>query len=343
LDSITLKDIATALKLSTSTVSRALRGSYEINAETKRLVTAYAEQVNYRPNPIALSLKESKSRSIGIVIPEIANNFFSEVVNAVENIAYNQGYHVVITQSQESCGREKSNLEYLAQRRVDGILVSLSSTTHDYSYFKDLQQRGLPIVFFDRVPDTIQTHKVVSDNFKGAFDATQHLLEQGYRRIAYISSAQTLSIATERFEGYRAALNTKGVAFEESYVRFCSLGGQVVEEVEQAVAELLQHPHRPDAFLTGSDKVTMISMLSIRKAHLKVPDDIALVGFTNLANSELLCPSLSVVLQSSADMGQTATRLLLELIEKPTPKPVFETHQLPTQLIVRESSIRGTL
>lgn len=300
----------------------------------------YAERVNYRPNPIALSLKESKSRSIGIVIPEIANNFFSEVVNAVENIAYNQGYHVVITQSQESYEREKSNIDYLAQRRVDGILVSLTSATHNYDHFEELQHRGLPIVFFDRVPEGIQTHKVVSDNFRGAYEATEHLLRQGFRRIAHITGAPMLSITTERLNGYLAALNDYGLAPDPAYVKYCLLGGKAADEVEQAVSELLQLPQRPDALLAASDKITLVSMTCLRKAMLSIPDDVALIGFTNLANSQLLDPPLSVVLQSSIDMGQTATKQLLALIEKPNSKPIYETSQMPTQLIIRDSSVK---
>src|SRR5690349_2725163 len=196
-DTVTIKDIAKALNLSTSTVSRALRGSYEISPETKKLVLEYAEQVNYRPNPIALSLKERRSRAIGVVVSEIANNFFSQAINGIESIAYNRGYHVIITQSHESFEREKVNVQHLASRNVDGLLISLSSGSSDVSYLKELHEKGLPIVFFDRITDEIKTHRVTANSRLGAFQATGHLINQGYKRIGHVTSSPHLSITKE--------------------------------------------------------------------------------------------------------------------------------------------------
>src|SRR3954470_4570332 len=197
-ETATIKDIAKALNLSTSTVSRALRGSHEISPETKKLVLEYAEKINYRPNPIALSLKERRTRAIGVVVSEIANNFFSQAINGIESIAYNRGYHVIITQTHESHEREKVNVQHLASRSVDGLLISLSSETVDTSHLKQLYEKGLPIVFFDRVTNEIDTHKAVANNYLGAFHATEHLIYEGYERIAHISSSPTLSITKER-------------------------------------------------------------------------------------------------------------------------------------------------
>src|SRR6186713_3062868 len=175
-EAVTIKDIARALGISTSTVSRALRDSYEISPETKQLVLDCAEKLNYRPNPIALSLKERRSRSIGVVVCEIANNFFSQVINGIESIAYDKGYNVIISQSHESYDREVVNVQHLASRSVDGLLVSVSSETRDVSHFINLHEKGLPIVFFDRVINEIKTHKVIADNYKAAYDATLHLI-----------------------------------------------------------------------------------------------------------------------------------------------------------------------
>src|SRR4051812_28696336 len=183
-EAVTIKDIAKALGISTSTVSRALRDSYEISPETKQLVLECAEKLNYRPNPIALSLKEKRSRSIGVVVCEIANSFFSQVINGIESVAYDRGYNVMITQSNESYEREMMDLHSLSSRSVDGLIVSLSTETNDLSQLHSLHQKGLPIVLFDRVTDEIETHKVVVDNFKGAYEATEHLIQQGYKRIA---------------------------------------------------------------------------------------------------------------------------------------------------------------
>ena len=178
-EAVTIKDIAKALGLSTSTVSRALRDSYEISPETKKLVLEYAEKINYHPNPIALSLKERRSRSIGVIVSEIANSFFSQAIDGIESIAYNNGYNVIISQTRESQEREQINLNYLTSRSVDGLIISVSAETSDFSFIKDIISRGMPVVFFDRVVPDIDTHKVVVDNYRGAFDATRQVQVTG--------------------------------------------------------------------------------------------------------------------------------------------------------------------
>ena len=193
-EAITIKDIARALGLSTSTVSRALRDSYQISPETKKLVLDYAKKINYSPNPIALSLKEKRSRSIGVIVCEIANSFFSQAINGIESIAYDRGYNVIITQSHESYEREVNDLQFLASRSIDGLLVSVSSETKDFSHLLELQNKGLPIVFFDRIVENIETHKVVVNNFKGSYDATAHLIKNGHRKIAHLTNSESLSI-----------------------------------------------------------------------------------------------------------------------------------------------------
>jgi LacI family transcriptional regulator len=177
--SITIKDIATALNLSVSTVSKALRDSYEISQNTKKLVTEYAQEHNYRPNPIAQSLKQGRSKSIGIVVSTIENQFFSQVINGIESVAYENGFNVIITQTHESYELEVKNVGHLTHRSIDGLLISLSTETKDIAHLKTLHKQGLPIVFFDRVSDEIDTHKVIADNFKGGYDATRHLLGFG--------------------------------------------------------------------------------------------------------------------------------------------------------------------
>ena len=339
METITIKDIAKALGLSTSTVSRALRNSYEINPETKKLVMEYAERMNYRPNPIALSLRDSKSKSIGVIIPEIANHFFSQIINGIESIAYNLGYHVVIFQSHESYEREVANTNYLVSRKVDGLLISLSSLTTNLFHFQDLMERGLPIVFFDRVPNEIETHKVVVDNFAGSYQATEHLIKSGRKRIAHLTSPIYLSITAERLAGYKQALEDNGIAFDESYVKYCYHGGKVVSENETAMQEMLDLPEPPDAIFTASDRLTTGCMAVLQKKKIKIPDQIAIVGFTNISVAELLNPPLTAVVQPAMEMGQQAVELLIRLIEHPQKTDVFETRALKTSLIIRESSI----
>ena len=335
MESITIKDIAKALGLSTSTVSRALRDSYEISSDTKRLVLDYAEKMHYRPNPIALSLKENRSRSIGVIIPEIANHYFSQAINGIEAAAYERGYHVVIFQSQESYEREVEKIEYLAARRVDGLLMSLSSQTVDISHLKALQERGLPLVFFDRIPAEIETHKVVADNYNGAFDATTHLLQSGRKRIAHITSQPGLSITKERLNGYLAALEQHGVPFDENLVKYCRYSA---EEVEANLNALFSLPTPPDAFLTAADRLALSYYAGLKKRDIRIPEDVAFVGFSNLSVPDLLNPPMSTVVQPAFQMGQIAAGLLLDLIDKSPKAPQFRTTKLPMELFVRSSS-----
>jgi LacI family transcriptional regulator len=337
-DTVTIKDIAKALNFSTSTVSRALRGSYEISAETKKLVLEYAEKINYRPNPIALSLKERRSRAIGVVVSEIANNFFSQAINGIESIAYNRGYHVIITQSHESEEREKVNVEHHASRSVDGLLISLSSATIDLTYLKELHDKGLPIVFFDRITDEIETHKVTANNYLGALHATEHLIYQGFKKIAHITSSPSLSITKERLNGYTDALEKHNIPFNESLIKYCNRGGMVIEEIEEAISELFKGKTRPDAIFTASDRITTLCFGVLKS--LKLKKELGFIGFTNTKVGELFNPPLSVVTQPAFEIGQTATELLIQIIESKRPVTEFETRILDTELIIRESSLR---
>ncbi|MBS1918829.1 MAG: LacI family DNA-binding transcriptional regulator [Bacteroidetes bacterium] len=339
-EAVTIKDIAKALGLSTSTVSRALRDSYEISPETKKLVLEYAEKINYHPNPIALSLKERRSRSIGVIVCEIANSFFSQTINGIESIAYDNGYNVMIAQSRESFKREILNLQFLTSRSIDGLIISVSTETEDFSYFKELNEKGLPIVFFDRIVDEINTHKVIVDNYKGAYDATSHLIKNGYRRIANVVNSGSLSITKERLAGYKAALTDQKIPIDESLIRFCHHGGMILSEVEDAVNSLLKNKKRPDAIFASSDKLT-ISCLRILKARkIAVPDTMALVGFSNTDLTELMSPPLTTIRQPAFEMGEIATSLLLQLIESKRPVTDFETKILASELIIRDSSIK---
>lgn len=336
-EAITIKDIAKALGLSTSTVSRALRDSYEISTETKRLVLEYAEKNNYHPNPIALSLKERRSRTIGVIVCEIANSFFSQIINGIESIAYSKGYNVIIAQSRESFDRELINLQFLTSRSIDGLIISVSTETKDFSYLKELHQKGMPIVFFDRIVDEIATHKVIADSFKGAYDATIHLIKNGYTRIAALANMGFLSIAKERLAGYRAALEEHGIAYDERLVKHCHHGGMVHSEVEDAVNELLALEQKPDAILATSDKLTTGCVRILKSKGINVPREMGLVGFSNTDLTELLDPPLTVIRQPAFEMGETATNLLLQLIESKRPVTDFETKMLTTELLIRDS------
>jgi LacI family transcriptional regulator len=285
-ESYTIKDIAKALGLSTSTVSRALNGSYEIGAETKKLVLEYAEKINYRPNPIALSLKDHKSHSIGVVVCEVANNYFSQAINGIESIAYNRGYHVIITQTHESFDREAANVQHLISRHVDGLLVSLSSETTDTSQYKFLLEKGFPIVFFDRAAADIETHKITADNFKGTFEATELLIKNGFTKIAHVTSSSNLLISKERFNGFKAALDKYELGLDPGYLKYCDHGGMIEDEVELAIKQLLNMDERPEAIFVASDRLTISCVHILKKLGIKIPDDIAFNGCATTSFSD---------------------------------------------------------
>jgi LacI family transcriptional regulator len=303
-ESYTIKDIAKALGLSTSTVSRALNGSYEIGEKTKQLVLDYAEKVNYRPNPIALSLKEQKSHSIGVVVCELANNFFSQAINGIESIAYNRGYHVIVTQTYESADREYVNVQHLLSRHVDGLLVSLSAETVDTSYYKHLHDKGFPIVFFDRVAADIDTHKVITNNFNGSFNATEHLIKNGYTKIAHLTNSDNLLISNQRLNGFKAALEKYHIPFNPQWVQHCQHGGVIHEEVERAIKALLNLDEKPEAIFVASDRLTISCIQTLKKLNVKIPEEIAVTGFTNSDVADLFDPALTVVRQPAFQIGR---------------------------------------
>lgn len=331
----TLKDIAKALGLSTSTVSRALRDTHEISAETKKVVLEYAEKINYRPNPIALSLKERRTKSIGVLVSEVANHYFSQAIGGIESIAYDRGYHVIITQTHESYDREKINIQHLASRGVDGLLVSLSAETSDTSHLARLHDRGLPMVFFDRVAKDIETHKISANNEKGAYDATIQLLESGRRKIAHLTSSDHLSISIERLAGYTAALNEYGIPVQSEYIKYCPHGGMFQEETEQAISELMSLPEKPDAIFVAGDRLSIGCLTVLKKFNISVPEEISVSGFSNSDVLDLFKSSLSSVRQPAYEMGRMATEMLIKLIESKYPVTEFENRVLDTELLIR--------
>ena len=339
-EAVTIKDIAKELGLSTSTVSRALRDSFEISTETKNLVLKCAERLHYTPNPIALSLKEKRSRSIAVVVCEIANSFFSQVINGIESIAYNKGYNVIISQSHESFEREVNDLQFLASRSIDGLIISVSSETDNMEHLKKLYDKGLPIVFFDRVTDEMNTHLVTVDNFNSAYKATKHLIDNGFKAIACLTNPTHLSITIDRIAGYKKALEDHGIQVNEQFIKYCPQGGVDRTETEKAMVELFELKQKPDAIFGLSDKLTTGALRYLQTNGIKVPEEMGLMGFSNEDFTALLNPSLSVVKQPAFKMGQTATELLLNVIESKRPVKEFTKTVLETELIIRNSSQR---
>jgi LacI family transcriptional regulator len=340
-DAITIKDIARALGLSPSSVSRALRDSYEISEDTKKRVRDYAEANNYQPNPVALSLKDKKTGSIGVIVSEIANAYFSQVIDGIESIAYTNSYNVIITQSKESTAREGMVLEYLKSRSVDGLIVSVAAETTDPAPFKKLIDRKFPIVFFDRIIEELNTHTVKVDNFAGAYEATRHLLETGYKRIAVVANNKNLSITTGRIAGFLKALEESNVKADPKLIKYCQLGGMIASEVENALISIFDKSNKPDAILALSDKISIETLRFLHKNNVRIPEEIGLIGFSNSPETGLLDPPMSVIRQPAFEMGKIAASHLLEQINSKQSVYSFENITLAPEIIIRKSSCRN--
>jgi len=340
---VTIKDIARELGISPSTVSRALKDHPDISPETKKAVNQLATKLNYQPNIVALNLRQSKTNTIGVIIPEIVHFFFSTIISGIEDVAYRAGYNVILTQSNESQAREMTDIKALFNSRVDGMLISVSRETTDFDHIESILAKGLPIVFFDRVYKNAQLSKVIVDDFTGAKDATLHLIEQGCKRIAHIEGPPNLDISKERLEGYKEALADHGIKFQEELIAVCPSG--TIEDGKEAALKLLELKKRPDAIFASNDPSAMGAMQAVKAKGLKIPEDVAVVGFSNWLFSALMEPSLTTVDQPGFEMGQEAAKLLIRQIEKKD-KDKEETEILPetkvlkTRLIVRDSSVR---
>ncbi len=334
---VTIKDIAGKLGISPSTVSRALRGSTEIKEDTRKLVQELAKELNYTPNPIALSLKEKKSKVIGVIVPEIANYFCSAVIAGIEDIAYNLGYHVIIFQSHEKYEREVMNIKLLSSRRIDGLIISVSNETKKGDHLKELIKKGVPVVMFDRVCEDIDTPRVVTDDAGGAFDATCHLVEQGYRRIAHVTMSPFLSVTRNRMKGYENALKKHNIPLQKKWVAHCDFD---YNSMKKAVQKLLKTNPKPDAILASGERLTIGCFEVLKEMKLRIPNDIAMAGFFDNPVSRFIDPSLTAIHQPTFDIGQSAARLLITMIENNALHHQYKTIELKTSMEIRESSLR---
>lgn len=331
----TIKDIAKVLGISPSTVSRALKDHPDISPKTKEKVKKLAEQLQYRPNAIALSLKHSKSFTIGLIIPEIIHHFFSSIISGVSDVAYASGYKVMITQSNESYEREVADAQALLASRVDGVLISVSKETTNYEHLKNLEKNGIPMVFFDRAVESISTDKIVVDDVNGAFQAVTHLIEQGCKNIMHLAAPAHLLISKNRLEGYKRALNKANIPFNENLIVQCDTYNGSIERIENLIKT---KEIEFDGVFAVNDATAIGAMRGIKNAGLKVPDDVKVVGFTNGLISLMTEPQLSTIEQHGFEMGQIAARILLNRIDNQDEFYIPETRVLKTELVIRESS-----
>jgi LacI family transcriptional regulator len=338
---VTIKDIARELGISPSTVSRALKDHPDISPETKKAVNELAEKLNYTPNIVALSLRQSKTNTIGVVIPEIVHFFFSTVISGIEDVAYSAGYNVILTQSNESFAREAINIKALFNSRVDGMLISLSRETSTFDHIEAMLAKGVPMVFFDRVYDNGNSSMVVVDDLSGSKDATRHLIEQGCKRIIHLEGPPNLAISKQRLEGFLEVMKEYNMPVDKDTIVACPLGS--IEEGKLVMEKILESPNPPDGVFATSDPTAMGAMQAIRNKGLKIPQDIAVVGFSNWLFSSMMDPPLSSVHQPGFEMGQEAAKLLIRHIEVKSKSDLdapAETKLLKTKLVERQSSLK---
>ncbi|HNR07548.1 MAG TPA: LacI family DNA-binding transcriptional regulator [Saprospiraceae bacterium] len=331
--SVTIKEIARQLGISVSTVSRALHDAYDVNQDTRKKVLALAEQLEYKPNPFAISLVKQQTRIIGVLLPEIATHYFSTVVKGIQDVAYHVGYNVMFFISDESYEREKTIVKNLSANMLDGLLISVSIETTNGDHLKKLTDQGLPLVFFDRYLPDLPVSRVIQDDYKGAYHVTMHLVQQGYQRIAHLAGPKHMEMANRRMQGYIDALRDARIPIRKEYILH---SGFTHEDGIRDVSKLLAVRPMPEAIFAVNDRKAIGAMMTLKKSGYLLPDDMGLAGFTNALISEAVEPGLTTIEQSAYQIGTTSCQLLLDRIKTPDQPP--QTIVMPGNLIIRDSS-----
>lgn len=335
----TIHDIARKLNITASTVSRALKDHPRISTETKKAVLKAAQKLNYQPNHIAAALRNGRSNIIGIIVPTADRTFFSSVVRGIEEIANTSKYNVMICQTYDSYEKEVDTVEALLNARVDGIIASFAKNTTNFDHFLKVKERGIPLILFDRSNDALEVSHVVIDDFLGAYKATEHLLQQGCKRIGHFTNTRKISIYKERLRGYREALTDNGIPYDESLVVESNLQ---LEDGRSSMEQLLLRKEIPDGIFSASAYGILGAMQVLKEKGFKVPEQVALVGFSNEPFTSFTEPALSSVDQHSMRMGNSAAEIFLEEISSTRSNQKFIPQKivLTPELIIRQSSLR---
>lgn len=331
----TIFDIARELNISKSTVSRALTGHPNVNENTKKLVLELAEKMDYQRNMLAISLITNKSNTIGIMVPEFKSSYFPKVVVAAQKEAALNGYNIIVSQSNESYETEVANSKVMLASQVDGLIISITKETLNYDHLKVFQRKGIPIVFFNRVCEEMIVPKVIVNDYEGAFKAVEHLILSGKKRIAHLSGPSSLSISKKRLNGYLDALKKYSIPVDDELIISYDLS---INKVKIYIEHLLRLPHPPDAIFAINDPTAIEAIQIIKQQKLRIPEDIAIIGFSDDYASALIEPSLSTVSQPIEEIGKVATALLLDQINRDVKDWKAVTKVLDTQLIVRNST-----
>ena len=334
MDQVNLKKLAKELNLAVSTVSRALRDSHEISPKTKERVRELAEKWGFQPNPHASSLRQNKSKTIAVIIPEIQNNFFAQAMSGVEEVAQLKGYHVLIYLTHEDYNRERDILQVLRNGRVDGVMISVSKTTINLEHIEAYRQAGIPMVLFDRTCEEVDVPNIMTNDTEMAFKATEHLLKRGCERVAFLGIEGHLSISNRRKAGYLSALKKYKVA-APPMVLPCSTKDY---ENRRLIQNLLQQQQPPDGILAAIEKFAVNTYEVCKELHLRIPEDVKVISFSNLQAAALFDPALSVIIQPAYDIGRESANILFKIIEKKMLMPFEKKMVLPSQLIERAST-----
>ena len=342
---VTLKQIAETLGISITTVSKALKDYPDVSKKTKRLVKELAETLNYKPNSFAVTLRTKESKTIGLIIPEVVHHFFSNVIKGIIAQAEKKGYLVIILQSNESFDLEKQQLDLLLSKRVDGILISLANGTGDFKHLNNLMAQEVPLVMFDKIAKIINCSKVIINDRKAAYTATKHLIDIGCKRIAHFRGPLLPQNSIDRFLGYKQALTDNGFAYDPSLVYICDCSDKSFNEGKESAKQLLKDHTDVDGIFINTDLVAIGAMTELAAQGVNVPNDIAIVGFSNWFMSSVISPTLSTIDQPGYKMGKEAFKLLYKEMKKRKENlPVeFKTVELPTELIIRESTKQTSL
>lgn len=332
----TLKQIAKELGVSVSTVSKALNDSPEISEPTKIKIQEFAKLKNYKPNITALNLKNRKTKTIGVIIPNILNSFFAKVFTGIEKVADEKGYHVITCISNESLEKEIHTLQMLSNGTIDGFILSISEETQKENYFQhftDIINDGIPIVMFDRVTDEVSCDKVIVDDFDSSIDATQHLINLGCKKIALFSSIDNLSVGKLRAKGYFKALEHNGIEVDRNLVVLSDS-----DEDFDARAITLFKENKIDGIFALDEHASVSGIKMGLKNGYSIPDDLSIIGFADGVWSRRLTPSLSTVSQHGPEIGEAAAKLLIERLENDSEEYTSKTKVIKTELRQREST-----
>ncbi len=331
---LTMKDIARELGVSVATVSRALRNSPRISESRRQQIQQYAREHNFSPNVLAESLRNSKVKSvkvIGVVIPEFVHHYFSSVLDGIEKKASANGYLIMVAQSNERYEREVELCQSLYENKVCGLIISQAKDTQQYDHFQKLMNKGVPIVFYDRICTGINASRVVVDDYRGAFRAVEYLIKTGCRRIAYFGSKMNLEIAKNRFNGYKDALLKNGLVYDESMIRFCDNR----QDAEMLTPGMFDGERHPDAFFAINDDTALGILYTVKRMGLRVPEDISICGFTNDVHALSCDPMLTTVEQFGEKIGEEAADVLIGYAEGRIPLDKIEKRVVSTRLIIR--------